>query len=70
VEKDREGRIVSVHYGKIYHFDYGESLDHSGRAVITISSYFNPTPNDRNLEADALQNVMTGQKSVHPEFEP
>jgi hypothetical protein len=40
-----EGIIESAHYGKIY----GE--------FPTITHYFNPTPNDRNVEFDLLKNL-------------
>ena len=42
-EVDEEGNIISAHYGKIYgEFDGVRSLTH----------YFNPTANDRNIEFD------------------
>lgn len=42
---DEDGNIESAHYGKIY----GE--------FPRITHYFNPTPNDRNVEFDLLKNL-------------
>ena len=46
--KDHEGNIVSAHYGKIY----GDFMQ--------FTYYLNPTPNDRNIEFDPKQNLLTG----------
>lgn len=44
-EIDRDGRLISAHYGRIMGcWDYVET----GNMI--LSSYFNPTPNDTNLE--------------------
>lgn len=44
---NEEGDIESAHYGKIY----GEFF------TSTITHYFNPTPNDRNVEFDLARNL-------------
>ncbi|RBP50742.1 hypothetical protein [Arenicella xantha] len=45
---DEDGNIESAHYGKIY----GE--------FPMITHYFNPTPNDRNVEFDLRKNLKDG----------
>jgi hypothetical protein len=49
--KDHDGNIVSAHYGKIY----GDFMQ--------FTYYLNPTPNDRNIEFDPKQNLLSGLKS-------
>lgn len=53
VVTDNNGRIVSANYSKIAGFPF--SLHHSG--VWGLVHYFNPTPNDRNLEFDTTKNL-------------
>jgi len=43
---DENGNIISANYGKIY----GDFM--------TIIYYFNPTPNDRNVEFDPSRNLL------------
>jgi hypothetical protein len=43
---DADGRVVSAHYGKIY----GDFM--------SFIYYFNPTPNDRNVEYDPKRNLF------------
>jgi hypothetical protein len=52
------GQITSAHYGKIYSLDYGISADDHDKAFVGILYYFNPTPNDRNLEFDPGKNLF------------
>jgi hypothetical protein len=47
---DDGGRILSAHYGKIY----GDFMQ--------FKYYFNPTPNDRNVEFDPKQNLLQNLK--------
>jgi hypothetical protein len=47
---DDRGNIVSAHYGKIY----GDFMQ--------FTYYLNPTPNDRNVEFDPKENLMTNLK--------
>lgn len=55
---DRQGNIESANYAKIYE-DFKVTID----GKIEFAYYFNPTPNDRNLELDPKQNLF-------PESEP
>jgi hypothetical protein len=48
---DENGNVVSAHYGKIY----GD--------LAQFTYYFNPTPNDRNVEFDPKQNMLGGLQS-------
>jgi hypothetical protein len=48
---DENGNVVSAHYGKIY----GDFMQ--------FRYYFNPTPNDRNIEYDPKQNLLGGLQS-------
>lgn len=51
VRHDNQGRIVSAHYSVIVGpFKIGETFSF-------LSSYFNPTPNDTNLEYDKKNNL-------------
>ncbi|MDD4018215.1 MAG: hypothetical protein PHV28_09740 [Kiritimatiellae bacterium] len=52
------GGSEEAHYGKIYRFVFGESLRETNSATLKISYYFNPTPNDRNLEFDGTNNLF------------
>ena len=55
---DDEGKVVSAHYGKIY----GDFM--------TITYYLNPTPNDRNIEFDPMQNLLRGLQSFKQVRQP
>jgi len=58
---DDRGNIVSAHYGKIY----GPIEGPNGLDRMTFFTYyFNPTPNDRNLEFDGKNNLMKGLSSL------
>jgi len=48
---DENGNVVSARYGKIY----GD--------IAQFVYYFNPTPNDRNIEFDPKQNLLGGLQS-------
>jgi hypothetical protein len=48
---DENGNVVSAHYGKIY----GDFMQ--------FRYYFNPTPNNRNIEFDPKQNLLGGLQS-------
>ena len=51
---DKDGRIVSAHYAKIYGpICFNGGFAHNG-------SYFNPNENDPNLEADTTVNLLPG----------
>ena len=52
---DEKGNVVSAHYGKIYGpLEAPRDLSR----IIKVVSYFNPTPNDRNLEFDGKNNLL------------
>ena len=49
---DVNGNVASAHYGKIY----GDFMQ--------FTYYLNPTPNDRNIEFDPKQNLISGLQPV------
>lgn len=56
---DEDGEIISAHYGKMY-----------GK-LSKFTYYFNPTPNDRNVEFDPSRNLfnwkqLNKKKVIHP----
>lgn len=51
VKKDNDGKIISALYGKFYRFAFDES-DDGKTGYLLLQFYVNPTPNDRNLEAE------------------
>jgi hypothetical protein len=64
-KKDASGKIISAHYGKIYgdiKFLAGDPAMGCVGQFNWTSSYFNPTPNDRNVEFDTKRNL-------NPDFE-
>lgn len=79
VEKQAD-KIVSSNYGKIIgniRFDPRESgwhVSHKNKpkffATISFTYYFNPTPNDRNLEFDPKRNLFTDLESTEQVHEP
>lgn len=68
VKVDKKGNLVSAHYTKINSdltFDPRETGWHSGDkgkpksfGFMNFTYYFNPTPNDRNLEFDPTRNLF------------
>jgi hypothetical protein len=59
IERDAEGKIKNAHYGKVYgDFDFGgTSFQRNVAAFCLPVVYFNPTPNDRNVEFDTKRNL-------------
>lgn len=63
---DASGKIISAHYGKIYGplklvpvLKNQAAFKNSVKANLSISElYFNPTPNDRNVEFDPKRNLL------------
>lgn len=53
VKLDAAGEIVSAHYAKIY-----GDFRFDPRGAVSFTYYFNPTPNDRNLEFDPMHNLF------------
>ena len=55
---DDQGNVVSAHYGKIY----GDFMQ--------FSYYFNPTPNDHNVEFDPKKNLVRDLKPLEGVSQP
>lgn len=53
-----EIKSKSFFFGKIYSLEYGENIDRPNFGLVRFSCYFNPTPNDRNLEFDGKTNLF------------
>ena len=74
------GKIISCHYGKILgniRFDPRESgwhVSHKNKpksfAEVSFTYYFNPTPNDHNLEFDVKRNLFQGLDTTEQVREP
>ena len=59
--RDDEGNIISSHYGKIIMdgtIDYGIDFKNPEGTRVGFTYYFNPTPNDRNIEYDPAENLF------------
>ena len=60
VKLDKNGDIKEANYGKIYGpINYG-----NGVRKIQFTYYFNPTPNDRNLEFNPKANLFKNLTSL------
>ena len=57
---EQDGKIVSAHYGKIRGGIKAYPDSKTGKPNIVFTYYYNPTPNDRNLEWDTKQNLFGG----------
>lgn len=56
-KKDETGRIISAHYGKIRGpINFGA---YAKATSLSMTYYFNSTPNDRNMEFDPSRNLFT-----------
>jgi hypothetical protein len=55
---EQDGKIVSAHYGKIRGGIAVFPDNTSGKPKIVFTFYYNPTPNDRNLEWDTKRNLF------------
>ncbi|MCL1920771.1 MAG: hypothetical protein FWG50_06790 [Kiritimatiellaeota bacterium] len=62
VTRDNDGNIISANFGKVYRISYGRRDATSGNVSVTLVYYFNPTPNDRNLEFDPDKNLFEERK--------
>jgi hypothetical protein len=60
---DDSGKIKSALYGKIER-DISSGFEDSKTAVIVFSYYFNPTPNDRNMEFARAKNLFKNLPSL------
>ena len=72
IKKNEKGEITSANYGKLYVFGYGEGGERtpSEMGSVMVDCYFNPTPNDRNIEADPLTDLSSKQHWKFPRFAP
>jgi hypothetical protein len=66
---EQVGKIVSAHYGKIRGGIEIEPRE-SKTCTIMFTYYFNPTPNDRNLEWDTKKNLFGGLTDMETPREP
>ena len=66
---EQDGKIVSAHYGKIRGGIEIEPRD-TPTCTIIFTYYFNPTPNDRNLEWDMKKNLFGGLTDMETPREP
>ena len=64
VGRNEKGEIISAHYGKIFGYpnngriEFFKDPDNPEGAFVSLQYYFNPTPNDRNLEFDGKNNMF------------
>ena len=67
---EQDGKIVSAHYGKIRGGIAVYPDEKSGKPKIAFTYYFNPTPNDRNLEWDTQKNLFGNLPFMEAPREP
>lgn len=71
IATDENGDLKVAHYGKIYGpLTHGINSNDREGAGATITYYFNPTPNDRNLEFDGKSNLFTNLTSLEMVYAP
>ncbi len=58
VKRDLQGRIVSANYARIV----GDFEINANRGAVVFTYYFNPSPNDRNLEYHPMKNLFPEDK--------
>jgi hypothetical protein len=66
---DASGNIVSAHYGKIYGDFQFDAANRDWGYLCTlalVTTYFNPTPNDRNVEFDPKRNLLPDGNVTKP----
>lgn len=65
VQLDADGDIISANYAKIY-----DEIRFDARGTVSFWYYYNPTPNNRNLEFDPARNLfpqsMKGANVANP----
>lgn len=66
---EQDGKIVSAYYGKIRGGIEIEPRE-TPNCTITFTYYFNPTPNDRNLEWDTKKNLFGGLTDMETPRDP
>lgn len=67
---EQDGKIVSAHYGKIRGGIYIYPDRKGDKPKIDFTYYYNPTPNDRNLEWDTKNNLFGGLNREQTPREP
>ncbi len=69
---DESGQIKSCHYGKL--LDAVDVASRSGypdgNPIVSFTYYFNPTPNDRNLEFDPEKNLFKDLEGAEQVWDP
>jgi hypothetical protein len=55
---DNNEQITSAHYGKMYYVSFGRTRKALDGGVVKMQYYFNPTPNDQNIEFDTSNNLF------------
>jgi hypothetical protein len=56
---DQQGNLISANYAKIHNdFKYDMINSKKKTAILLFTYYYNPTPNDRNLEFDMKRNLF------------
>ena len=58
VRLDKDGRVISANYAKVI----GDFCLDAARSSFSFSYYFNPYPDDRNLEFDPKNNLFPKDK--------
>ena len=67
---EQDGKIVSAYYGKIRGGIIVHPDSKTGKPQIVFTYYFNPTPNDRNLEWDQKRNLFSGLTDMETPRDP
>jgi hypothetical protein len=67
---EQDGKIVSAHYGKIRGGIVVHPDSKTGKPQISFTYYFNPMPNDRNLEWDTKKNLFGNLPFMETPREP
>ena len=57
------GQIKSAHYGRIHEITYGGTSKNPDGGFVKMRYYFNPTPNDRNIEYNPNENLFDKKKN-------
>ena len=66
VQLDKDGKVISAHYGKIQ-----GPITLNRQGSVGMTHYFNAKPNDRNLEFDPSKNLLKPDSELgSPQFEP
>lgn len=67
VRRDKQGKMISANYAKVIG-DFRVSTP--GPGGFSLAYYFNPTPNDRNLEFDTDKNLFPKEKPGTNVYDP